>query len=175
MPPLDRDVETLRNIPLFASLPTPKLKLIALTAEIVRFEPGEAIVQQGDPADAVYIIAEGETEVWLERSPEALPESGDPARDRGAVAAGGPGSGASAGRRIASMGPNTLFGEIAVLCRRGKRTTTVRATTPVVTFKIRDNVFLDLVRQSPEIGMQVMTVLAERLERTTNLLQQKDR
>jgi CRP-like cAMP-binding protein len=72
------------------------------------------------------------------------------------------------------MGPNTLFGEIAVLCR-GKRTTTVRARTPVVTFKIRDNVFMDLVRQSPEIGMQVMTVLAERLERTTSLLQQKDR
>jgi CRP-like cAMP-binding protein len=45
----------------------------------------------------------------------------------------------------------------------------------VVTFKISANVFLDLVRQSPEIGMQVMTVLAERLERTTSLLQQRER
>jgi CRP-like cAMP-binding protein len=174
MPPLDRDVETLRAIPLFKSLPTPKLKLIALTAEVVRFEPGEAIVQQGDPADAVYIIAEGETEVWLERVPGAQAE---PAERAHHSEAGGrePGVGAGRpGRRIAAMGPNTLFGEIAVLCR-GKRTTTVRARTPVVTFKIRDNVFMDLVRQSPEIGMQVMTVLAERLERTTSLLQQKDR
>jgi CRP-like cAMP-binding protein len=143
----------------------------------VRFEPGEAIVQQGDPADAVYIIAEGETEVWLERVPGAQPEPAERAHPPEAGAAGGRESGAGAGRpgrRIASMGPNTLFGEIAVLCR-GKRTTTVRARTPVVTFKIRDNVFMDLVRQSPEIGMQVMTVLAERLERTTSLLQQKDR
>lgn len=149
MPPLDRDVETLRNIPLFKSLPTARLKLIAYTAEVVRFEPGEVIVQQGDPADAVYIIAEGDAEVWLT-------------------------DGTGRSIRLNTMGPNTLFGEIAVLCR-GKRTTTVKAKTPVVTFKISSNVFLDLLRQSPEIGMQVMTVLAERLERTTALLQQKDR
>jgi CRP-like cAMP-binding protein len=149
MAPLERDVETLRSIPLFRSLPTPRLKLIAYTAEVVRFEPGEVIVQQGDPADAVYIVAEGEAEVWLER-----------ADDRPAP--------------LGAMGPSTLFGEIAVLCR-GRRTTTVKAKGPVVTFKISANVFLDLVRQSPEIGMQVMTVLAERLERTTSLLQQRER
>ena len=66
MQSLERDVETLRKIPLFADLPTARLKLIAYTAEVVRFEPGEVIVQQGDPADAVYIIAEGEADVWLE-------------------------------------------------------------------------------------------------------------
>lgn len=143
--PLDRDVETLRNIPLFNGLPTPRLKLIAYTADVVRFEPGEVIVQQGDLADAVYIILEGQAEVWL-----------------------GDADGRS--MQVNTMGPNTLFGEIAVLCR-GRRTTTVRAGSPVVTFKISAKVFLDLVRQSPEIGMQVMTVLAERLERTTALLQ----
>jgi CRP-like cAMP-binding protein len=147
--PLDRDVETLRNIPLFKSLPTARLKLIAYTAEVMRFEPGEVIVQQGDPADAVYVIAEGEAEVWLDH--------GDGRRVR-----------------VNTMGPNTLFGEIAVLCR-GRRTTTVRANGPVVSFKISAKLFLDLVHQSPEIGLQVMTVLAERLERTTALLQQAQR
>ncbi|MBI4391036.1 MAG: cyclic nucleotide-binding domain-containing protein [candidate division NC10 bacterium] len=141
MPSLERDVETLRNIPLFAELPTARLKLIAYTAEVIRFEPEEVIVQQGDPADAVYIIAEGEAEVWL-------------ADDHGHT------------MRLGAMGQHTLFGETAVLCR-SRRTATVRAKTPVVTFKISANVFLDLVRQSPEIGMQVMTVLAERLERST--------
>ena len=42
----------------------------------------------------------------------------------------------------------------------------------VVTFKISADVFLDLVRQSPEISLQVMTVLAQRLERSSALLQQ---
>jgi CRP-like cAMP-binding protein len=149
MQPLERDVETLRNIPLFADLPTARLKLIAYTAEVVRFEPGEVIVQQGDSADAVYIIAEGEAEVWL------------------ADAAGHT-------MRLGTMGRHTLFGETAVLCQ-SRRTATVRAKDQVVTFKISAKLFLDLVRQSPEIGIQVMTVLAQRLERSTALLQQHER
>jgi CRP-like cAMP-binding protein len=148
MQPLERDVETLRNIPLFAGLPTARLKLIAYTAEIVRFEPGEVVVRQGDAADAVYIIAEGEAEVWLKD---------DDGRDI----------------QLNLMGRHSLFGEIGVLCN-GRRTTTVRAKDRVTTFKITAKLFLDLVRQSPEIGMQVMTVLAQRLERTTFRLQQHD-
>jgi CRP-like cAMP-binding protein len=149
MQPLERDVETLRNIPLFAGLPTARLKLIAYTAEVICFEPGEVIVQQGDPADAVYIIAEGEAEVWLS------------AREGHNL-------------RLGSLGRHSLLGEIAVLCN-GRRTATVQAKDRVVTLKIAGNVFLDLVRQSPDIGMQVMTILAERLERTTALLQQERR
>jgi len=146
MQPLERDVETLRKIPLFAGLPTARLKLIAYTAEVVEFTPGEVIVRQGDPADAVYIVTEGETEVLL--------------RD-------------ADGRDfiVATMGRNSLFGETAVICK-GRRTATVRARDRVVTFKISADVFLDLVRQSPEISLQVMTVLAQRLERSSALLQQ---
>ena len=144
--PLEQDVETLRNLDLFAGLPTARLKLIAYTAEIVRFAPGEVIVQQGDPADAVYIITEGETEVWLHDA-----EGNE--------------------IKLATMGPNSLFGETAVICK-GRRTATVKAKDRVTTFKISANLFLDLVRQSPEIGMQVMTVLAQRVERTSNALLQ---
>jgi CRP-like cAMP-binding protein len=143
--PLDRDVETLRNIPLFAGLPPPRLKLIAYTAEMVRFESGEVIVRQGDPADAVYILAEGEAEVLL-------------TDDQGQVMS------------LGTMGRHTLFGEIGVLCK-GRRTTTVKAKEGVVTYKISSQLFLELVRSSPEIGMQVMMVLAERLERSTQRLQ----
>jgi CRP-like cAMP-binding protein len=149
MQPLERDVETLRNIPLFAGLPTARLKLIAYTADIVRFEPGEVIVQQGDLPDGVYIITEGEAEVWLADT-----------------------TGQS--RCLAVLGAHSLFGETAVLAR-SRRTATVRAKDRVVTFKISSNVFLDLVRSSSDIGMQVMTILAERLERSTALLRQHER
>lgn len=147
MQPLERDVETLRNIPLFAGLPTARLKLIAYTAEVIQFAPGEVIVRQGDAADAVYIIVEGEADVLL-RSDEG------------------------ADIPLNTMGPNTIFGETGVLCQ-GRRTATVRARDRVVTFKISGKLFLDLLRQSPEIGMQVMTVLAHRLERVTTRLQQR--
>ena len=147
--PLDRDVETLRNIPLFAGLPTPRLKLIAYTAELVRFESGEVIVRQGDASDAVYILAEGEAEVLL---------TDDEGKDLS----------------LGTMGKNTLFGEIGVLCK-GRRTTTVKAKDGVMTYKISSQLFLELVRSSPEIGMQVMTVLAQRLERSTQRLQHHER
>ena len=148
MQPLERDVETLRKIPLFAGLPTARLKLIAYTAEVVEFEAGEEIVRQGDPADAVYIVTEGEAEVLL--------------RD-------------ADGHEIflTTMGRNSLFGETAVISK-GRRTATVRARERVATFKISADVFLDLVKQSPEISLQVMTVLArQRLERSSALLQQQ--
>jgi CRP-like cAMP-binding protein len=146
MQPLERDVETLRKIPLFAGLPTARLKLIAYTAEVVEFAPGERIVGQGDPADAVYIVTEGEAEVLLQDA------------DGHEI-------------MVTTMGRNSLFGETAVISK-GRRTATVRARDRVVTFKISADVFLDLVRQSPEISMQVMTVLAQRLERSSALLQQ---
>jgi CRP-like cAMP-binding protein len=146
MQPIERDVETLRKIPLFTGLPTARLKLIAYTAEVVEFAPGELIVRQGDPADAVYIVTEGEADVVL-RDTEGHDIT------------------------LTTMGRNSLFGETAVLSK-GRRTATVRARDRVVTFKISADVFLDLVRQSPEISLQVMTVLAQRLERSSALLQQ---
>jgi CRP-like cAMP-binding protein len=146
MQPIERDVETLRKIPLFAGLQTARLKLIAYTAEVVEFAPGELIVRQGDPAVAVYIVTEGEADVVIRDA-----EGHD--------------------LTLTTMGRNSLFGETAVLSK-GRRTATVRARDRVVTFKISADVFLDLVRQSPEISLQVMTVLAQRLERSSALLQQ---
>lgn len=144
LPPLARDIEMLRNIPLFAGLPTARLALIAYTGEIVRFEPGEVIIQQGDPADAVYIIAEGEAEAWLTHS-------------------------AGHRLRLGVVGPHSLIGLTVVLCH-SRRPVTVQATDRVVAFKTPAKVFLQLVRESPDIAMQVMTTLAQRVERNIALL-----
>ncbi len=141
---LEQDVETLRNIPLFAGLPTAKLKLIAYTAEVMHFEPGEIVVRQGDPADCVYIIAEGEAEVRL---------TADDGREL----------------HLGTMGRHTLFGEVAVLCG-GRRTATGVAKSRMVTLRITGHVFLDLLRGSPEIGIHVMRIMAKRLENMTAIL-----
>jgi CRP/FNR family cyclic AMP-dependent transcriptional regulator len=146
MQSLEQDVEMLRNIPLFAGLPRARLKLIAYTAEVLHFEPGEVIVQQGDPADSVFIIADGEAEVWL---------TADDGHDV----------------RLGTLGRHSLLGEIAVLCN-GRRTATIRTKDRVVTLKISAHVFLDLLRQSPDIAMQVMRIIADRLEKTTAIIRQ---
>lgn len=149
MQPLAHDVETLRNIPLFAGLPTARLKLIAYTAEVLRFEPGETLVREGEPAECVYVIAEGEAEVWLT------------AADRREI-------------RLGTLGRHSLLGEIAVLCG-GRRTATVQARSRVVTLKIGAQVFLDLLRQSPEISMQVLKIMARRLEKAAAFVREYQR
>jgi CRP-like cAMP-binding protein len=95
-----------------------------------------------------YIIAEGEAEVWLTDT--------DGHR-----------------RRLAALGSYSLFGETAVLAHT-RRTATVQAKNRVVTFRISDKLFLDLVSSSSDIGIRVMTILAERLERSTALLRQHE-
>ena len=146
MESLQRDAEALRRIPLFSGLVPARLKLIAYAAEVVHFEPGEVIARQGEPPDAIDIIAEGEAEVWLTHA------------DGRSV-------------RLCTIGRHSLLGEAALLCH-GCRTATVRAKGQVVTFRISTRVFLDLLREHPEIRIQVMRGLARRLEHVSVTLQQ---
>ena len=87
---LAKDVEVLRNIPLFAKVEPAKLKLLAFTSERLEYMAGDELFRQGDYGDAAYIILEGEADVLVD-TPE------------GAV-------------KVATLGKNDIIGEIAILC-----------------------------------------------------------
>ena len=55
---LQKEVELLRSVPLFAKIEPAKLKLLAFTSERLEFDPGGA-VPPGRPGDAAYIVLEG--------------------------------------------------------------------------------------------------------------------
>ena len=137
---LKEEVEILRNIPLFANLEGSKLKLLAFTAERLTYHAGQTLFRQGEPGDAAYIILAGEADVVV----------GTP---------NGPLS-------VAKLGRNAVVGEIAILCDV-PRTATVKAETEVVTLRITKDLFFRLVMEFPQIGIEIMRVLANRLERTT--------
>ena len=61
--------------------------------------------------------------------------------------------------------PTNFVGEIAILCDV-PRTATVTATGDLSTLKITKELFFRLVRDFPEIGIEVMRVLAHRLDAT---------
>jgi len=75
----------LAGVPLFAGLPGEELAEVALIAEEVRGEPGEDLVREGDPGDALFVVVEGELGVL-----------------RG-------------GREVSRLGPREVFGEMALL------------------------------------------------------------
>ncbi len=126
---LSKDVEVLKNIPLFAKIEPAKLKLLAFTSERLQFVPGESLFHQGDPADAAYIILDGEADVLVE-APE------------GPV-------------RVATVGRNSIVGEIGILCDV-PRTATVTARSELTVLRVAKDGFVHLVTQFPQIGIEVM-------------------
>ncbi|HKY94016.1 MAG TPA: cyclic nucleotide-binding domain-containing protein [Kiloniellales bacterium] len=141
---LDQEVDILRRIPLFANIEPAKLKLLAFTSQRLTYKPGQPLVRQGDLGDAAYILVDGVAEVVLER-------------------------GGDDELVLTELGKNAIVGEIAILCDV-PRTATVRAKTPLTTLRITKEVFFRLVRDFPEIGVEVMRTLAQRLEHTTQQL-----
>ena len=140
---IDEEVELLRRIPLFGKVDPAKLKLLAFASERAVFAAGESLFYQGDPGDAAYIIIDGEAEVLIK----------GPA---GPIA-------------VATVGKNDFVGEIAILCEV-PRTATIRAKTALTTLRITKDLFLRMLMDFPAIGIEVMRVLAQRLEHTTDRL-----
>jgi len=140
---LKDEVQTLRQIPLFAGVAPAKLKLLAFASDRVSYRTGETLFRQGDPGDAAYVILEGRADILAE---------------------------AEAGQiRIAVLEDNAIVGEIAILCDVS-RTATVRAAGPLEALRIRKDDFLKLLADYPDMMFEILRSLAQRLARTTSEL-----
>jgi CRP-like cAMP-binding protein len=137
---LKDEIDMLRRVPLFASVPPAKLKLLAFTSDRVCYDAGQVLFNQGDQGDAAYVLLSGSADI-LNSSPS------------------GP-------IRIGSVGPNDIVGEIAILCDVA-RTSTIKATEPVTALRIWKDHFLRLLAEFPEIAIDIMRMLASRLNHTT--------
>lgn len=142
---LQRDVDALRAIPLFAKIEPARLKLLAFTSEHIEYDSGDVVCRQGEVGDAAYILLEGTADVLVDTP-------------KGRI-------------KVASLGKNDIVGEIAILCDV-PRTATVVATTPLHTLRIAKDGFFNLVTQFPQVGVEIMHELASRLHHTTQRLTQ---
>jgi len=64
---LEADIACLGRLPLFKSLPPPRLKLVALMGEKLSFEAGTQIASEGEKPGGVYVVLQGEVEISHER------------------------------------------------------------------------------------------------------------
>jgi CRP-like cAMP-binding protein len=134
---LNEEVELLRSIPLFAKLELSKLKLLAFTSERLTFAEGQNLFRQGDMGDAAYVIIDGSADIVIESPTGPLV--------------------------VAQVGKNAFIGEIAILCDV-PRTATVTATKRLETLKISKDLFFRLVREFPEMAVEIMRELARRVD-----------
>jgi len=136
---LEEEVAILKKIPLFARIDPTKLKLMAFASERMLFKPGQSVCKQGETGDSAYIIIEGEADILI-------------SSDGGQI-------------KVASVGRNDIIGEIAILLDV-PRTATVQATTNLSTLKITKDLFFRMVTDFPEMAVEIMRVLAHRLDAT---------
>ncbi|NOT38859.1 MAG: cyclic nucleotide-binding domain-containing protein [Alphaproteobacteria bacterium] len=130
------EVELLRRVPLFANIDTSRLKLLAFTSERLSFDAGAVLFREGDRGDSAYLILTGKVDVAV-NSP------------KGEVV-------------VAHLGANNIVGEMALLCEM-PRTATIIAAEPLDTLRIKKDQFLQMLRDIPQMPLEIMRELAVRL------------
>jgi CRP-like cAMP-binding protein len=137
---LKDEVELLRRVPLFAGVAPSRLKLLAFTSDRVSYRAGDVLFKQGDPGDAAYVVLSGTADILVNAGGDQI--------------------------KVASIEDNSIIGEIAILCDVA-RTATVKASAPLETLRIKKDQFIRLLAEFPEMAVEIMRVLADRLSRTT--------
>ena len=137
---LEKEVEILKRIPLFSNIDNSKLKLMCFASERMTFKAGEVLCRQGEPGDSAFIILDGKADVQVDKPEGKL--------------------------TVATLSTNDIVGEIAILCDV-PRTATVVAQGELTALKVTKDFFFRMVGDFPEVAVEIMRVLAHRLEQTT--------
>jgi CRP-like cAMP-binding protein len=145
---LETEVQSLRQVPMFRDIDSARLKLLAFTSERVNFAEGQKFFQQGDAADAAYVVLQGKADVTID-SP-----GGD--------------------IKVAELGQNAIVGEMGILSD-SPRSATIVAAAPTTALRIDKRVFLELLTQFPQMSIAVMRELASRLEKMNTQLARQSR
>ena len=131
--------KTLKDLPLFSSLPPEILHFLGLSALPKTYPPFTDIILQGSPGNEIYFIVRGEAEVVHETT-------NGPAISQGLL-------GSYIRPRLKQ---GQYFGEVASLALAPRRTATVRSITTVECLMISGEVLDELWRRcSPDIRRQV--------------------
>src|SRR2546425_10204417 len=99
----DGKIKLLKEVPLFWACNDRELGKIARIADEVKVPSGTELMKEGEPGREMFVIAEGWAKVTRKK------------------------------RKIASLGPGEVVGELALL-DQGPRTATVTAETPMTMY-----------------------------------------
>jgi CRP-like cAMP-binding protein len=125
-------LDHLANVKMFSSLNRKELGLIEKACDLVRVKPGTEIVSEGKIGHEFYLILKGEASVRRGR------------------------------RKVATLGPGSYFGEMALL-DRGPRSATVVAETDVELAVISQREFMAVLDRVPPVAHKLLVSMAARL------------
>jgi signal transduction histidine kinase len=138
----------LRKIEVFADLREDQLQWFASSGEELRLAPGDTLLREGDPADALFVILEGEIRGRREN-----------------VGAHSPGFVGRAGE-VTGLLP---------FSRMTKFPLTARATTPTWILRLHKDHFPEMLQRIPELLQRLVGVMADRIREFSRAEQQRDK
>jgi CRP-like cAMP-binding protein len=130
----DQKIEALRAVSLFSDLSGRDLEDVARLADEVDLPAGHVLMREGDAGAQMFIIGSGEARV----------EQG--------------------GRQIATAGPGSVLGEMALLSE-GPRVATATLTQPSHLFVLAHREFHSLMDTQPAVRECVLNEVGRRLRR----------
>ena len=140
---LNKAVTVMMEIPMFRNVDPKRLRLFALMGETLTYRAGERLFEKGDEGNAAYIIIDGTVDVLVPV------EGGETA--------------------VATLGAKEIFGEMAVLCNQ-RRSTAIAARTDLTVLRLQRAALVNMLREFPDLALELIKVLASRLEATTREL-----
>lgn len=151
---------TLKEFPLFASLPAEILHFLGLNAQPRSFPPFTDIIKQDTRGREIYFIVRGEVEVLDEIN----------GTDAKARKSSKPDGIPPTPRVKARLRPGQYFGEVVSLSLADRRTATVRSVTQVECLMISENVLAEFwSRCPPELLRQIEKTAKERLRTASDI------
>lgn len=136
---LTATLDVLRSMRLFSRLDEPRLRVIAMTGEKLILHDGERLAEKGDAGDAAYIVLSGDVDIRVPSDPGEI--------------------------SVAVLGPGEIVGEMAVLTGN-PRSTAIVARGQLKVLRLGRDALLDLMREFPDLSIEIIRILAERLEAT---------
>ncbi len=146
--------ELFKKVPILRDLPPRELETLAATLQTITLDTGEILFSEGDAAESLYIVLEGELEILL-----AIDTSDE--------------------RQVTRLGPGEFVGEMSLLIPGRARTASVRAVHEARLWQMTRLDFKSLLIRRPKLAYTMVHTLTRRLDATTTSafhdLQEKNR
>jgi signal transduction histidine kinase len=137
----------LLRVPAFDGLPDDQISWFISQTEELHLKAGDYYTRQGDPADAMFVILEGQLQVRGEIGGETI---------------------------IFDLKPGDVTG-ILPFSRMKQFTVSGRALTDARSLKFPAAHFPELVQKMPELAQRLVGLMSDRIRETTRIEQQRDR
>src|SRR5437867_11344892 len=138
-------IDTLRQVPLFGSLDDEAAKKLCELLETLDCKTGTFLFRAGDAGDAMYIIEHGKVRICVQ------------AADGHQVT-------------LTELGRGDFFGEMALLDGQRRRSADAVVTGDARLAVLSREHFLSVMRSNPDVSLEMLSALANRLRHTDELL-----